>query len=77
MLKRPTVKLVGVNLGKNKHSTDAAADYVCGVGSLGPYVDYIVVNVSSPNTPGLRDMQAREHLQHILDQVRVHNASVV
>lgn len=63
-------KLVGVNLGKNAHSVDAVADYVRGVGSLGPCADYIVVNVSSPNTPGLRDMQGRKQLEHLLDQVR-------
>ena len=38
--------------GKNKTSTDAAADYVAGVEKFGPLADYLVVNVSSPNTPG-------------------------
>ena len=44
--------MVGVNLGKNKTSEDAAADYSLGVSKLGPYADYLVINVSSPNTPG-------------------------
>lgn len=44
--------VVGVNLGKNKTSEDAAADYSLGVSKLGPYADYLVINVSSPNTPG-------------------------
>lgn len=44
--------LVGVNLGKNKTSEDAAADYCVGVTKLAPLADYLVVNISSPNTPG-------------------------
>ena len=44
--------LVGVNLGKNKASEDPAGDYVIGTHKLGPYADYLVINVSSPNTPG-------------------------
>ena len=46
-----------MNLGKNKLQPDAAADYVAGVHALGRYADYLVVNVSSPNTPGLRALQ--------------------
>ena len=48
----PALGLVGVNLGKNRASEDAAADYCLGVSKLGPYADFIVINVSSPNTPG-------------------------
>ena len=44
--------LVGVNLGKNKTTEDAAADYVTGLQKLGMHADYLVINVSSPNTPG-------------------------
>lgn len=44
--------LVGVNLGKNKTSEDAAADYSVGVKKLGQFADYLVINISSPNTPG-------------------------
>ncbi|HKX08111.1 MAG TPA: quinone-dependent dihydroorotate dehydrogenase [Stellaceae bacterium] len=54
--------LVGANLGKNKDSTDAVADYVAGVRALAPLADYLVVNVSSPNTPGLRDLQRKASL---------------
>ncbi|KFO95605.1 hypothetical protein N300_09114, partial [Calypte anna] len=57
---------LGVNLGKNKSSTDAAADYVAGVRTLGPLADYLVVNISSPNTPGLRDLQGKAELQDLL-----------
>ena len=54
--------LVGANLGKNKESTDAVADYVAGVRALATLADYLVVNVSSPNTPGLRDLQRKASL---------------
>jgi dihydroorotate dehydrogenase len=54
--------LVGANLGKNKESADAIADYVAGVKAMGALADYLVVNVSSPNTPGLRDLQRKASL---------------
>ncbi|MGB0671471.1 MAG: quinone-dependent dihydroorotate dehydrogenase [Rhodospirillales bacterium] len=61
--------IVGVNLGKNKDQTDAIADYVKGVEFFAPIAGYLVVNVSSPNTPGLRALQGRESLQKLLDAV--------
>ena len=64
-------KHVGVNLGKNKSSVDPVNDYVQGIECLGPFADYIVINVSSPNTPGLRDMQRREQLAQLLDRVTI------
>ncbi|GAB6054191.1 quinone-dependent dihydroorotate dehydrogenase [Magnetospira thiophila] len=67
---RPRRGIVGVNLGKNKTSPDAAADYVRGVETLGPYADYLVVNVSSPNTPGLRALQGRAELAALLTAVK-------
>jgi dihydroorotate dehydrogenase len=51
--------VVGANIGKNRDAVDAEADYEQGVKTLAPLVDYLVVNVSSPNTPGLRDLQRR------------------
>lgn len=66
----PRGKLLGVNLGMNKTSDDAAADYCAGVRALGRYAGYLVVNVSSPNTPGLRDLQQREKLSELLRAVR-------
>ncbi len=66
-------KLVGVNLGKNKTSADEVRDYTEGVKALGEFADYIVINVSSPNTPGLRELQGRQRLAELLDQVRVHS----
>ncbi len=58
--------LVGANLGKNKDTVDAADDYVIGVRRLAPLADYLVVNVSSPNTPGLRALQGRDPLRDLL-----------
>ena len=62
---------LGVNLGKNKLTPEesAADDYVAGVVSLGHTADYIVVNVSSPNTPGLRNLQSKQHLTRLLVKV--------
>jgi len=62
--------LLGANLGANKDSEDRIADYAAGMAALGPLADYMVINVSSPNTPGLRDLQTREHLAALLDGVR-------
>ncbi|KAL9895379.1 dihydroorotate dehydrogenase 2 [Glossina fuscipes fuscipes] len=61
--------ILGVNLGKNKNSTSAKQDYVKGVQMFGPIADYLVVNVSSPNTPGLRDLQGKNDLQELLEAV--------
>ena len=58
--------MVGVNLGANKDSTDRAGDYALGIAALGPQAGYIVVNISSPNTPGLRALQGREELDDLL-----------
>ena len=84
--------ILGINLGKNKTSEDAALDYVKGVKELGTFADYLVINVSryvpkkklikivfvktifffsffSPNTPGLRNLQAKEALETLICQV--------
>lgn len=61
--------LLGINLGKNKTSEDPVDDYVKGVKTFGPLADYLVVNVSSPNTPGLRDMQHSNILYDLLSNV--------
>jgi dihydroorotate dehydrogenase len=58
--------VVGVNIGVNRDSADPIADYREGVQRLGPLADYLVVNVSSPNTPGLRDWQRPERLAPLL-----------
>lgn len=68
---------LGINLGKNKLSQDAKADYVEGVRALGPLADYLVVNVSSPNTPGLRDLQGKAELHQLLKTVEVIEMSIL
>jgi dihydroorotate dehydrogenase len=64
--------VVGVNIGRTKtvSETGAIADYERSTGLLAPYADYLVVNVSSPNTPGLRDLQAVDALEPLLRAVR-------
>ncbi|KAH7913042.1 Dihydroorotate dehydrogenase-domain-containing protein [Hygrophoropsis aurantiaca] len=62
--------LLAVNLGKNKESpVESADDFVAGVKMFGPYADVLVVNVSSPNTPGLRGLQNRDLLEDLLANV--------
>jgi dihydroorotate dehydrogenase len=60
---------LGVNIGANKDSEDFVADYVFGVKRFADLADYLAVNVSSPNTPGLRNLQADEALRRLLGEV--------
>lgn len=62
--------IVGVNLGKNKDQTDPTADYATLAGALAPHADFLVINVSSPNTPGLRALQSAEPLIAIIRAAR-------
>jgi dihydroorotate dehydrogenase len=66
---RPGRGIVGVNLGANKTSKDKIADYVTGVRAVQELADYMVINISSPNTPGLRNLQAGAELDALLGQV--------
>lgn len=68
-LSGPRPGIVGVNIGKNKDTEDPVADYVACAGRLGSLADYMVVNVSSPNTPGLRALQDRAQLTAIVEAV--------
>ena len=61
--------LVGVNIGANKDSTDRVADYVAGIKAFASVARYFTANISSPNTPGLRDLQARESLVELLTAI--------
>jgi dihydroorotate dehydrogenase len=67
--RRRRAGIVGANLGKNRDSADAASDYAAGVASLLPLVDYLVVNVSSPNTPGLRNLQRRSEVTLLIERL--------
>lgn len=62
--------IVGANLGANKASDDKMADYVTGLEFLWGLPDYFTVNISSPNTPGLLDLQASDALEDLLDRVQ-------
>ena len=69
--------ILGANIGKNKvtDNKDAESDYLTCLTKLFPYVDYFVVNVSSPNTPGLRELQDREPLTKLLTKLQDYNQS--
>ena len=68
--KRERRGVLGVNIGANKDSEDRIADYVAGVTRISPVADYLTVNISSPNTPGLRNLQAGGELVELLQAVR-------
>jgi len=57
---------LGINVGANKDATDRVADYVAGVSAAAPIADYVTINISSPNTPGLRDLQHGAALDALL-----------
>ncbi len=65
----PHVVPLGANLGVNKEGADPERDYPALVAAVAPHADYIVINVSSPNTPGLRDLQGESRLRAILDAI--------
>ena len=78
-LAKPRRTVVGVNIGKSKRTPapSAAEDYALSAERVAPHADYLVVNVSSPNTPGLRDLQAVEALAPIVRAVRQRCETVV
>lgn len=61
--------VVGVNVGANKDSANRVADYLAGIAAFAPVADYLTVNISSPNTPGLRDLQAEGELAALLSAI--------
>ncbi|MGO1325119.1 MAG: quinone-dependent dihydroorotate dehydrogenase, partial [Brevibacterium aurantiacum] len=71
--------LIGINIGKTKvvDAADAVEDYASSARFCAPLADYLVINVSSPNTPGLRDLQSVSSLEPIIDAVRSAAAEVV
>jgi dihydroorotate dehydrogenase len=62
--------IIGINIGANKDSEDRIADYVAGVRAIAPISDYLTINISSPNTPGLRQLQDQGALNALLSAVR-------
>jgi dihydroorotate dehydrogenase len=67
-MRRPGI--VGVNIGANKDSADRIADYVAGVRAMAPVAKYLTINISSPNTPGLRQLQDEGALKALLEAVK-------
>jgi dihydroorotate dehydrogenase len=67
--RRPRAGCVGVNIGANKDSPDRIADYVAGVKAMSPVARYLTINISSPNTPGLRQLQDEGALRALLSAV--------
>lgn len=76
--KRPGDVVLGLNLGKNKDTSleNAAEDYITLMRSFAPLADYLAINVSSPNTVGLRRLQGREMLETLLKQISVERLSL-
>lgn len=75
LYKKKTDIVIGGNIGKNKATPneEATSDYLKGLEALHPVVDYFVVNVSSPNTPNLRELQEKEPLKQLLKAVQAKN----
>ncbi|MFG5383130.1 quinone-dependent dihydroorotate dehydrogenase [Yoonia sp. R2-816] len=69
LARRPAGRVVGLNLGANKDSSDKSADFATVLAHCGPHVDFATVNVSSPNTEKLRDLQGKAALAALLSQV--------
>lgn len=68
--------VVGVNIGANKDSADRIGDYEVGVKRFAPLASYLTVNISSPNTPGLRALQGKEELAELLTRIRAARAGL-
>lgn len=76
-LERPRAKgVVGVNIGANKDSRDRVADYVTGLQKVWPSASYVTVNISSPNTPGLRGLQERGVLEDLVARLSARRSAL-
>lgn len=73
---RPRNGILGINLGANKETEDRIADYVALTRKLAPLADFLTLNISSPNTPGLRDLQGRAFLDDLLARVLAERAEM-
>ncbi|MBS1213141.1 MAG: dihydroorotate dehydrogenase 2, partial [Proteobacteria bacterium] len=71
--------VLGVNIGKNLSTAveNALDDYRVGLRKVYPYADYVAVNISSPNTPGLRSLQTGDHFRHLLQGLRAEREALV
>lgn len=75
-LPRPLPAVLGANIGINKEGADPERDYPALYAAVAPHADYVTLNVSSPNTPGLRDLQGEERLAAILSAVAARRAGL-
>ena len=62
-------KIIGINLGKNRSSINSIDDYLSGMETLGDLSSYIAINISSPNTQGLRDLQLRGNIENLIKKI--------
>ncbi len=62
--------VIGINIGMNKEQSDPASDYCHLIKELAPLADYLTVNISSPNTPGLRNLQQKEALSELIERMQ-------
>ncbi|MFN4283375.1 MAG: quinone-dependent dihydroorotate dehydrogenase [Alphaproteobacteria bacterium] len=69
--------IFGANVGKNRDTVDGAADYAIGIKAVANYADYLVCNISSPNTPGLRNLQGKAELKDLLTRVLAARAEAI
>ena len=78
MARSPRSHIIGVSLGKQKETplAEAAQDYVSVMRAVFPYADYLAVNISSPNTPGLRQLQGGRYLYDLLHQLMAENRNL-
>ncbi|HUJ45782.1 MAG TPA: quinone-dependent dihydroorotate dehydrogenase [Rhizomicrobium sp.] len=76
LAKRKRNGILGINIGTNKDSSDRIADYRAAFARLAPFADYVTINVSSPNTPGLRTLQGRDELERLLGAVNEERAKL-
>jgi dihydroorotate dehydrogenase len=73
---RPPKGILGINIGANRESADPIADYVAGVRAFGTLASYLAINISSPNTPGLRGLQTPDRLDALLSAAMAARASL-
>ena len=76
-LRRPLAGVLGANVGVNKDGAEPQRDYPALYAAVAPLVDYVTINVSSPNTPGLRDLQGEAQLAGILDAMPQNSVPVL
>ena len=75
-LPRPLPAILGANVGINKEGADPERDYPALYAAVAPFADYVTINISSPNTPGLRDLQGEGRLAAILDAIAARRGSL-